>query len=134
MIYGIGTDICDVRRIAAALDRRGDRFAARVLGPREIEVFKARRAKFEARGVAYLATRFAAKEAFSKAIGLGLRLPMTWRDCEILNAPSGQPQVHLHGALADWFTARELTAHVSVSDEADVTTAFVVVERLTITP
>ena len=134
MIYGIGTDICDVRRIAAALDRRGDRFAERVLGPHEIEVFKARRAKFEARGVAYLATRFAAKEAFSKAIGLGLRLPMTWRDCEILNAPSGQPQVHLHGALADWFAARELTAHVSVSDEADVTTAFVVVERLTITP
>ena len=134
MIYGIGTDICDARRIAAALDRRGDRFAARVLGPREIEVFKARRAKFEARGVAYLATRFAAKEAFSKAIGLGLRLPMTWRDCEVLNAPSGQPQVHLHGALADWFAARALSAHVSVSDEADVATAFVVVERLTITP
>ena len=134
MIHGIGTDICDVRRIAAALDRRGDRFAERVLGPHEIEVFKARRAKFEARGVAYLATRFAAKEAFSKAIGLGLRLPMTWRDCEILNAPSGQPQVHLHGALADWFAARGLSAHVSVSDEADVATAFVVVERLTITP
>ena len=134
MIYGIGTDICDVRRIAAALDRRGDRFAERVLGPREIEVFKARRAKFEARGVAYLATRFAAKEAFSKAIGLGLRLPMTWRDCEILNAPSGQPQIHLHAALADWFAARALSAHVSVSDEADGASAFVVVERLTIKP
>ena len=134
MIYGIGTDICDVRRIAAALDRRGDRFAQRVLGPHEIEVFKARRAKFEARGVAYLATRFAAKEAFSKAIGLGLRLPMTWRDCEILNAPSGQPQIHLHAALADWFAARALSAHVSVSDEADVASAFVVVERLTIKP
>ena len=134
MIYGIGTDICDVRRIATALDRRGDRFAQRVLGPHEIEVFKARRAKFEARGVAYLATRFAAKEAFSKAIGLGLRLPMTWRDCEILNAPSGQPQIHLHAALADWFAARGLSAHVSVSDEADGASAFVVVERLTIKP
>lgn len=134
MIYGIGTDICDLRRIAAALERRGDRFAERVLGPHELNVFEARRAKFAARGVAYLATRFAAKEAFSKAIGLGLRLPMSWRDCEVLNAHSGQPLIRLHGALADWFTALGLSAHVSVSDEADVATAFVVVERLTITP
>ncbi len=134
MIFGIGTDVCDIRRIAAALDRRGDRFAERVLGPHEIEVFKARRAKFQARGVAYLATRFAVKEAFSKAIGLGLRLPMSWRDCEVVNAASGQPQIRLHAALADWFAARGLTAHVSLSDESDVATAFVVVERRTITP
>ena len=134
MIFGIGTDVCDIRRIAAALDRRGERFAERVLGPNEFDVFKARQAKFPSRGVAYLATRFAAKEAFSKAIGLGLRLPMSWRDCEVVNAGSGQPQIRLHGALADWFAARGLVAHVSLSDESDVATAFVVVERLTITP
>ncbi len=79
MIYGIGTDVCDVRRIAATLARRGDRFAQRVLGAHEIEVFHQRRARAEARGIAYLATRFSAKEAFSKAIGLGMRLPMSWR-------------------------------------------------------
>ena len=79
MVHGIGTDICDIRRIRAALQRHGERFAEKVLGPNEIEVFRARRARVEARGVAYLATRFSAKEAFSKAIGLGLRSPMRWR-------------------------------------------------------
>jgi holo-[acyl-carrier protein] synthase len=128
MIYGIGTDVCDIRRIADTLARRGDRFAERVLGPHEIDVFHARRAKVEARGVAYLATRFSAKEAFSKAIGLGMRMPMTWRDCEVVKAPSGKPEIRLHGALAEWFAARGLRAHVSVSDETDYAAAFVVVE------
>ena len=128
MIYGIGTDICDVRRIAASLARRGDRFAERVLGPHEIEVFRARRAKVESRGISYLATRFSAKEAFSKAIGMGMRLPMTWRACEVVKAPSGKPQIVLNGALAAWFDARGLQAHVSVSDEADYAASFVVVE------
>jgi holo-[acyl-carrier protein] synthase len=134
VIYGIGTDVCDIRRIAATFERRGERFAEKVLGPHEIEVFRTRRARLEARGIAYLATRFAAKEAFSKAIGLGMRLPMTWRDCEVVKAASGQPQIRLHGALATWFAARGLTAHVSVSDESDIATAFVVVEHSTITP
>ena len=134
MIYGIGTDICDMRRIAATLARRGDRFAEKVLGPHEIEVFRARRAQHDARGTAYLATRFAAKEAFSKAIGLGMRMPMTWRACEVVKAASGQPQIRLHGELAAWFAARGLRAHVSVSDETDTATAFVVVEHSTITP
>ena len=128
MIYGIGTDICDVRRIAATLERRGERFAERVLGPHEIEVFRARRAKVEARGISYLATRFSAKEAFSKAIGLGMRMPMTWRDCEVVKVPSGKPQIRLHGALAAWFEARHLQAHLSVTDETDFAASFVVVE------
>ena len=129
MIYGVGADICDVRRIAATLVRRGDRFAERVLGAHEIEVFRARRAKVEARGISYLATRFSAKEAFSKAIGLGMRTPMTWRDCEIVKAPSGKPQLRLHGALAVWFDARGLQAHVSITDETDYAASFVVVEH-----
>ena len=128
MIYGVGTDICDVRRIAATFARRGERFAERVLGPHEIEVFRTRRTKVEARGISYLATRFSAKEAFSKAIGLGMRSPMTWRDCEVIKAPSGKPQIRLHGALAMWFEARHLQAHVSVSDETDYAASFVVVE------
>ena len=128
MIFGIGTDLCDVRRIAGTLARRGDRFAEKVLGPHEIEVFRARRAKVAAHGVSYLATRFSAKEAFSKAIGLGMRMPMTWRDCEIVKAASGKPEIRLHGALADWFNARNLRAHVSVSDETEQAASFVVVE------
>jgi holo-[acyl-carrier protein] synthase len=128
MIYGVGTDICDLRRMAATLNRRGERFAEKVLGPQELQVFRARRARVEARGISYLGTRFSAKEAFSKAIGLGLRMPMTWRSCEILNLPSGQPHIVLHGELAAWFDARGLKAHVSITDETDYATSFVVVE------
>jgi len=128
MIFGIGTDLCDIRRIEAALARRGERFAEKVLGPREMAVFRARRDKVAARGLRYLATRFSAKEAFSKAIGLGLHLPMTWRACEIVNAPSGKPVIELNGELAAWFSARGLSAQVSVSDESDYAAAFVVVE------
>lgn len=128
MIYGIGTDICDIRRIESALARRGDRFASKVLGPRELAVYRARGERFAARGLRYLATRFAAKEAFAKAVGLGIRMPMTWRACEILNAAGGKPVIELHGELAAWFGARGLRASVSVSDESDYAVAFVVVE------
>lgn len=129
MIIGVGTDLCDVRRIASTLDRRGERFAQKVLGPHEIEVFRQRLAKVELRGIRYLATRFAAKEAFSKAIGLGMTWPMTWRACEVVKAASGQPHIRLHGELAAWFESRGWYAHVSVTDESDYATAFVVVEQ-----
>lgn len=129
MIVGIGTDLCDVRRIQAALDRHGERFAQKVLGPREMQVFRERSRKHPGRGVRYLATRFSAKEAFSKAIGLGMRLPMTWRDCEILKAPSGKPEIALGGALAGWFAQRGWRAYVSVTDENDYASTFVVVEK-----
>ena len=130
MIYGIGPDVCDIRRIKATLARRGERFAEKVLGPHEIEVFRQRRAKVEGRGVSYLATRFSAKEAFSKAIGLGMRMPMTWRDCEVVKASSGKPGIRLHGELAAWFESRGLRAHVTVTDETDYAAAFVVVEQI----
>ncbi|MEY4562165.1 MAG: hypothetical protein RLZZ618_1442 [Pseudomonadota bacterium] len=129
MIYGVGTDLCDIRRIAASMARRGDRFARKVLGPNELDVFFARREKSESRGISYLATRFSVKEAFSKAIGLGMNMPMTWRACEVLNGTSGKPEIRLHGALADWFAERGLSAHVTLSDETDYATSFVVVEQ-----
>jgi holo-[acyl-carrier protein] synthase len=128
-VYGIGTDVCDIRRIAATLGRRGERFPQRVLGPAELQVWRARSARTASRGLAYLATRFSAKEAFSKAIGLGLHAPMSWRACEILNHPSGQPYVRLHGALAAWCAARGLVAHVTLSDETDTAVSFVVIEQ-----
>ncbi len=129
MIVGIGTDLCDIRRIAATLDRRGERFAQKILGDRELHVWRARTLAHPARGVSYLATRFSAKEAFSKAIGLGMRMPMTWRHCEILKAPSGKPEIALSGHLATWFAQRGWRAHVTVTDENDYAAAFVVVEH-----
>jgi len=128
MIYGIGTDICDLRRIGATFERQGERFAHRVLSDAEFAVWKARSARWPKRGLSYLATRFSAKEAFSKAIGLGMRMPMTWRSCEIANLPSGKPVIVLHGALKDWFEAKGLTAHVTVTDETEYAASFVVVE------
>jgi holo-[acyl-carrier-protein] synthase len=131
MIYGIGTDICDIRRIRASLEKHGDRFAQKVLSDNEMQTYRARSARWPERGVRYVATRFSAKEAFSKAIGLGMRMPMTWRLCEVAKLPSGQPTLVLHGVLKAWFEAQGLTAHVSVSDESDYATSYVVVETHT---
>lgn len=130
MIYGIGTDICDVRRIAASVERHGERFARKVLADGEFATWQARSARWPERGLRFLATRFSAKEAFSKAVGLGMRMPMTWKLCEIANLPSGQPVIVLHGVLKDWFEARGLSAHVTVTDESDYAASFVVVEQL----
>ncbi len=129
MIYGLGTDLCDVRRIASAMQRHGERFAHKVLGPSELVVWQARTARSPQRGLRYLATRFSAKEAFSKAVGLGMRMPMAWRRCEVINLPTGQPTLHLHGDLAAWFEARHLVAHVTLTDEGDHAASFVVVEQ-----
>jgi holo-[acyl-carrier protein] synthase len=129
MIYGIGTDICDIRRIRASLDKHGERFAQKVLSDNEMQTYRLRSARWPERGVRYVATRFSAKEAFSKAIGLGMRMPMTWRLCEVAKLPSGQPTIVLHGVLKEWFEAKGLSAHVSVSDESDYATSYVVVEK-----
>jgi len=128
MIYGIGTDICDVRRIRESLARHGERFAAKVLSDAEFKTWKTRSVRWPERGIRYLATRFSAKEAFSKAIGLGMRMPMTWKLCEIGNERSGKPVIVLHGVLKEWFEARGLQAHVSVTDETDYAASFCVVE------
>jgi holo-[acyl-carrier-protein] synthase len=129
MIYGIGTDICDIRRIRASLERHGERFAQKVLSDNELHTYSLRSARWPERGVRYVATRFSAKEAFSKAIGMGMRMPMTWRLCEVGKLPSGQPTIVLHGVLKEWFEARGLRAHVSVSDESDYATSYCVVEK-----
>ena len=134
MIYGIGTDICDVRRIRQSLARHGDRFAKKILSDAEFSTWKQRSARYPERGVRYLATRFSAKEAFSKAIGLGMIMPMNWRLCEVGKLASGKPVIVLHGALKLWFESRRLAAHVSVTDETDYAASFCVVEHIEIPP
>jgi holo-[acyl-carrier protein] synthase len=129
VIYGIGTDIIRIDRIEAAVARYGERFARRILGPQELEKYFARSDRASVRGLRFLATRFAAKEAFSKAIGLGMRTPMRWTAMQTLNAPSGRPTVVVSGALAEWMTARDLNAQVSLTDEVEYAVAFVIVEK-----
>jgi holo-[acyl-carrier protein] synthase len=130
MIFGIGTDILQINRLEQALQRRGERFAEKILGPQELEKYHRRKAKVEARGLRFLATRFAAKEAFSKAIGLGMRMPMTWRSMQVLNAPSGKPIVVTSGALTEFMRQHGLSAYVTITDEVDYAVAFVVVEKI----
>lgn len=129
MIAGIGTDLCDVRRIDAALQRHGLRFARRILGPSEWQTFEQRLQTSSTHAHRYVATRFAAKEAFAKAIGLGMRHPMGWQACEVISGTLGQPSWRLHGELADWFARQHWRAHLSLSDEAHHALAFVIIEH-----
>ncbi|WP_321817745.1 MULTISPECIES: holo-ACP synthase [unclassified Paraburkholderia] len=127
-IYGIGTDIIQISRVAATMERTGGRFAERILGPDELKVYHARKARSEVRGLAYLCTRFSAKEAFSKAIGLGIHMPMTWRAVQTLNAPGGKPYMVASGELALWLEERGITTQVTITDERDYAVSFVIAE------
>lgn len=128
MIFGIGTDICRIGRIADAL-ARSERFADKVLGPDELQTYHARKALSLVRAQRFVATRFAAKEAFGKALGTGVAAPMTLRNAQLLNADSGKPVMVCSGTLADYMCQHRLSSHVTVSDEAEYAVAFVVIEQ-----
>ena len=128
MIYGIGVDLIEIARIEAAYARFGERFARRILTDRELERYHARRARSDVRGIAFLATRFAAKEAISKALGLGMRTPMTWRAVEVVNDPTGRPLAFASGELRAYMQRRRLRLHVSLTDERSMATAYAVAE------
>ncbi|MDO8176629.1 MAG: holo-ACP synthase [Undibacterium sp.] len=130
MIFGIGTDIVQISRIELVLRRNGDRFVKKILGVNELEIYFERKAKSDVRGQRFLATRFAAKEAFSKAIGLGMRMPMTWHAMQILNELDGKPIISMNGVLLEWMTEQGLSARVSMSDEVEYAVAFVIVEQI----
>jgi holo-[acyl-carrier protein] synthase len=127
MIYGIGTDILFVPRIAAAMQRFGARFSDRILATEEREQL----AKFsDAQQITlYVAKRFAAKEAFAKALGSGIGKVFTWHDLAITNDASGKPNCIAAAPLATHLSACGVVAkHVSLSDERDYVLAFVTLE------
>ncbi len=128
-IAGIGMDLLRTERVVSALARHGERFAQRILTPDELDRFRSRRARAELRGVRFLATRFAAKEAFSKAVGLGMRMPMYWRAVQFLNERSGRPVVRIvDPVLHAWCAERFGAFHVSLTDESDLVAAYVIAE------
>ncbi len=129
-VAGIGVDLLRVDRVHRVYQRYGEKFILRILGPQEQVVFYRRLERDPSRGIRYLATRFAAKEAFSKAIGLGMRMPMVWSRMQTLNASSGKPSVVLSGDLKTWYASRFGAAHITLTDEADLVMAFAVVESL----
>jgi holo-[acyl-carrier protein] synthase len=130
MIFGVGIDAVEIARIETAVARYGERFPQRILGPRELTVHAARAARSPLRGTMFLATRFAAKEAISKALGLGMRQPMHWRAVQIVNAASGRPEVIAGGALAEFLRQHHLRLHVSVSDLDQLALAYAIAETV----
>lgn len=128
MIFGIGSDIAHVPRFERLYAKQGDRFARHILTPHELAQFQVRHARSAPRGLRFLATRFAAKEAFSKACGLGLRMPMHWHTVQVLNLPSGKPTMQGLGAMAAWLAEKNLITHLTMSDEQEYAVAYVVLE------
>ncbi len=124
MIHGIGTDIVQVARMRASLERHGPRFAERILGEHERAEFDASRDPAR-----FLAKRFAAKEAFGKALGTGVAMPATLHAVEVAHDALGKPLFRCGAALADYLAERGLTAHLSLTDEADYVVAFALIEK-----
>jgi holo-[acyl-carrier protein] synthase len=124
MIYGVGTDVVEIPRIEHALTRFGERFARRILCEPEIERFKRHR-----QPAAYLAKRFAAKEAFTKALGTGIRAPANWHGVWVRNLPSGKPTLQFSEPLSRLLAQRKIQhSHLSLSDERGVAFATVILE------
>lgn len=127
MIVGLGADLCEVERIAGALDRQGDRFRNRICSDREQALATAR-----ADEALFYAGRFAAKEACAKALGTGITERVRWRHIEVLAGRNGEPVLHLsEGALRRarrLAGGQEVRAHVSITHDAPFAMAFVVLE------
>ena len=127
MILGIGADIIEIKRIEATLNRFGDRFKHRVFT--EIERNRSDRKKLKA---ASYAKRFAAKEACSKALGLGMRMGIAWRNIGVINLPSGKPTIELTGKTLtrlENLTPKNFVPQIdlTITDETAYAQAFVVI-------
>lgn len=135
MIIGLGSDLCDIRRIEETLERFGDRFKNRVFT--EIERIRSDRKPDPSWSYA---KRFAAKEACAKALGTGIRSDVYWRDMGVVNLKSGQPTLQLTGNAADHLRrltpkGYEARIHLTMTDEYPYSQAFVIIEALpTVSP
>lgn len=124
MIVGIGTDVCSIERIEKSLVRFGERLVKRILTPDERPRFERTRDK-----ASHLAKRFAAKEAFAKAIGTGIHAPFNWQSVTVTRDPKGKPGIRPSPAMAKYLESRGIdTFHISLTDDAGVAVAFVVLE------
>jgi holo-[acyl-carrier protein] synthase len=125
MIYGIGTDIVEVSRIEDSLNQFGDAFAHKILAVSELESY--RQSNIKSR---FLSKRFAAKEAFSKALGTGIRAPATFQNIAVTHDELGKPMLALAKELQEFLTQKQIRhTHLSISDEKNLAAAFVVLEK-----
>jgi holo-[acyl-carrier protein] synthase len=124
VIFGVGTDVVEIERIEKALGRWGERFARRILCDPELKRFLGHR-----QPAAYLAKRFAAKEAFTKALGTGIQAPANWHGVWVINQPSGKPDLEFSAPLQSLLSERGISrAHLSLADERGVAVATVILE------
>ena len=124
MIYGVGTDLIEIQRIDKALKRFGERFARRILCEPEFRRFRVHR-----QPAAYLAKRFAAKEAFTKALGTGIHAPANWHGVWVINLRSGKPQFEFSEELRRLLKEKRIChAHLSLTDEREMASATVILE------
>ena len=124
MIYGVGTDLIEIKRVERVLERFGERFARRILCEPELKRFRAHR-----QPVAYLAKRFAAKEAFTKALGTGIHAPANWHGVWVANLKSGKPVLEFSSALKKLLEERKIrSSHLSLTDEREIAAATVILE------
>jgi holo-[acyl-carrier protein] synthase len=124
MIYGIGTDLVEIERIEKALERFGERFAKRILCEPELKRFKGHR-----KPAAYLAKRFAAKEAFTKALGTGIHAPANWHGVWVVNRPSGKPELEFSSELKTLLKTKQIQrTHLTLTDERGMAAATVILE------
>ncbi len=124
MIYGVGQDLVEIPRIERALARFGERFARRILCEPELARFRRHRLP-----AAFLAKRFAAKEAFTKALGTGIHAPANWHGVWVENLRSGKPELHFTPALQGLLEQRGIRrAHLSLTDERALAAATVILE------
>lgn len=124
MIYGIGTDIVAVARLRGMWERHGDRALDKLLAPQEMADFASAADKGR-----FLAKRFAAKEAFSKALGTGVRPPATLAAIAVTHDELGKPVFDFHGDLENLLKKLNLKSHLSISDEAEYAVAYVILEQ-----
>jgi holo-[acyl-carrier protein] synthase len=124
VIYGVGSDLVEIERIAGALERFGERFAKRILCEPELKRFQAHR-----QPASYLAKRFAAKEAFTKALGTGIHAPANWHGVWIVNLGSGKPVLEFSPELKSLLRRKKiLNSHLSLTDEREIASATVILE------
>jgi len=124
VIYGVGTDLIEIKRVARVLERFGERFARRILCEPELKRFRAHK-----QPVAYLAKRFAAKEAFTKALGTGIHAPANWHGVWVVNLRSGKPQLEFSDELQKLLTQKQIRrTHLSLTDEREIAAATVILE------
>lgn len=125
MIFGTGIDLVSVKRMEGVIGRWGNRFVERVFTPLEIEICSSR-----ANPASAFSMRFAAKEAFSKAVGFGMKNGIRWRDIEVLHYPGGRPGLRLYGKSRE-LCAKEMINgfQVSLSDDGEYGMAMVILEK-----